>query len=47
MTNNEITSLYPGNLTYYTNLKRLELTSNLITEIPIGLVAAPTTLESL
>ena len=47
MTDNEINSLYPGNLTYYTNLKSLELTNNLITEIPKGLVEAPISLESL
>lgn len=47
MTGNDISELYPGNLTYYPALKVLRLDSNLLLEIPAGLAETTSSLEEL
>lgn len=47
MTSNAIASLYPGNLTYYSELLVLNLDDNLITDIQAGLASEISSIEEL
>lgn len=47
MTGNQISMLYPGNLTYYKNLTELHLHNNIITTLPAGLTSTVSTIQKL
>ena len=47
MTGNDISELYPGNLTFYPVLKVLQLDDNLLEEFPAGLIENTSSLEEL
>ena len=47
MTSNAIASLYPGNLTYYSELLVLNLDDNFITDIQTGLASEISSIEEL
>ena len=47
MTGNDVSDLYPGNLTFYPVLEVLRLDNNLLEEFPAGLVENTSSLEEL